>query len=299
MGLAPRAGPPGGVGCGRRVGGRGARGAAGAALGPAAPRHPLPRGRGGHAGARLGWRALAGDAPAVRAAGLSVKAATALQPDALPPARAVQHAAFLAEAAPLPLVPPADVPGLLATLARLWAVRWENQHKDAFWRLTVDAIPLVGNSHVCRPAPRCRCGAAMAPSPRAHCFWDCPVAVAVRAELAREVGGPVTRADLWLARPPQGVAAPVWDVVCLAAVEAIERGRWSLAKGPAADDAVAAALPASGVHAAGVVAVASFWGALADFAALETAPRGWGGVAPDHPFLGRSVSNHLVLARPP
>ena len=235
----------------------------------------------------------------MRAAGLSVNAATALQPGALPPARAVQHAAFLAEAAPLPLLPPADAPALLATLARLWAVRWENQHKDAFWRLTVDAIPLVGNSHVRRSAPLCPCGAATAPSPRAHCFWACPVAVAVRAELDREVGGAVTRADLWLARPPQGIAPPVWDVVCLAAVEAIERGRWSLPKGSAAGDTEEAALPAGGVHAAAVVAVASFWGALADFAALGVAPRGWGGVAPNHPFLGRSVSNRLVLARPP
>ena len=34
-------------------------------------------------------------------------------------------------------------------LRRLWpTVRWENTHKEALWRLAVDGIPLLGNSHM-------------------------------------------------------------------------------------------------------------------------------------------------------
>ena len=34
-----------------------------------------------------------------------------------------------------------------------------------------------------------------------------------------------TRAHLWLVRPPEGVLQPVWDVVCLAALSAMDLGR--------------------------------------------------------------------------
>jgi hypothetical protein len=40
---------------------------------------------------------------------------------------------------------------LTETLPRLWQeTKWENSHKEAYWRLTVDGIPLLGNSHMRR-----------------------------------------------------------------------------------------------------------------------------------------------------
>jgi hypothetical protein len=40
---------------------------------------------------------------------------------------------------------------LTETLPRLWQkTKWENNHKEAYWRVTVDGIPLLGNSHMRR-----------------------------------------------------------------------------------------------------------------------------------------------------
>ena len=65
----------------------------------------------------------------------------------------------------------------------------------------------------------------------------------------------------------------MWDVVCLAALEAMERGRWCLRVATPA--ALPPGWPAGRVVEASVRARASFWGALADFAALGLAPRNW------------------------
>ena len=65
---------------------------------------------------------------------------------------------------------PADE--LLALLRRLWRVRWENQHKEPFWRLVYNAIPTAARLHLDQP---CQCGAA-APADRHHHFWECPIA---------------------------------------------------------------------------------------------------------------------------
>ena len=44
-------------------------------------------------------------------------------------------------------------------------------------------------------------------------------------------------------------------------------------------------------------AVADVWGRISNFVAQGDAPKGWGGVAGDHPFIGRTADNKLVLNR--
>ena len=56
-------------------------------------------------------------------------------------------------------------------LPQLWPLPWTNQHKEVFWRLTLDALPNSARLHNAVP---CICGA---PTPdRMHHFWSCPVA---------------------------------------------------------------------------------------------------------------------------
>ena len=69
-------------------------------------------------------------------------------------------------------------------------------------------------------------------------MWECGVARSVvnQREAARAVAaapapppGPLALAHVWLARPPPGMHADVWGVVCLAVVEAMAHGMRRLA----------------------------------------------------------------------
>jgi hypothetical protein len=48
---------------------------------------------------------------------------------------------------------------LRSTLQRLWRLRWENCHKEPYWRLIYDALPTAARLHRGEP---CTCGAAPA-----------------------------------------------------------------------------------------------------------------------------------------
>ena len=97
------------------------------------------------------------------------------------------------------------------------------------WRLAVDGIPPLGNSHM-RGAPvrPCGCGGYAAGSsagvsPRLHHFWRCDVAQAVVGQMEGALGTRVSREAVWLAQAPSGVQQ--WDVAWLAGVSAMELGR--------------------------------------------------------------------------
>jgi hypothetical protein len=246
--------------------------------------------------ARLGWRLP--DGAALPLLDASVKSLTVLQLGDVGDARGRLHAAFVAEALPAS-APEAErlaaVAALVAdALPRLWRIRWENAQKEVLWRLAVDGVPMPGNSHMHGSTPKaCACGGAVAPSPRMHHFWDCPVAQAVVSAVSAVVGAAVPRAALWLVLCPDGLCPVVWDVVCLAALSAMERGR------RAAVSASAAAAGAAAARRAAAEAVADFWGRLASFVALRVAPASWADVPPDHPFVGRTAFRRLRLNRPP
>ena len=75
----------------------------------------------------------------------------------------------------------------------------------------------------------------MTDGPRYHHFWDCVIARGLRETIQmtiEDVMGDrcddVRRSELWLVIPLEILHGKVWDVVCLAAIAALERGRQRL-----------------------------------------------------------------------
>ncbi len=139
-----------------------------------------------------------------------------------------------------------------------------------------------------------------------HAFWECPVAAAVCAQVSAQLPVPVTRPQLWLVEPPEGVESCVWDVVALAALTAMERGRAHLravVRGGGAGQGTQAAegqpVVAPPLDRAVARAEAAFWASLEGFAALGQ-PRGtgWQAVGPEHPFLAVSEGRLRCIAVP-
>jgi hypothetical protein len=104
-----------------------------------------------------------------------------------------------------------------------------------------------------------------------------------------------TRPHLWLVLAPPGLHPLVWDVVCLAALSALECGRQQLYAARAADGRA----PALALARARVAVVTEFWARLHSFASLRLAPRGWAAVPLAHPFLCRSADDGVRLVPPP
>ena len=92
---------------------------------------------------------------------------------------------------------------------------------------------------------------------------------------------PLRPTHIWLARPPEGsgVLADVWDVVCVAAVAAMDLGRRMATRGQlssaeasvvvspgAAEDLAARAAAAAGTW---------FWAALQDMCSAGAVPQAW------------------------
>ncbi len=69
-----------------------------------------------------------------------------------------------------------------------------------------------GPAHAGRPS--------LGSSLRQHQFWECPVALAARAQLLA-----VPQTAVWLLEAPPGMHKQVWQVVCLAALSAMAWGR--------------------------------------------------------------------------
>lgn len=241
---------------------------------------------------RLGWQRSGSP---LRLSALTVRDCTDLLTAPLAPRRDERYFAPYVALALDAVAGPVDE--LRALLKRLWRIRWENKRKEPFWRLVYDAFPTAARMHLQDP---CRCG-AVATADRHHHFWACPVAQSVVAAItaavsaARPLAAPLPKAAIWLARPPAGVYCGVWEVVCLAAVAAMDHGRrkmYALSTGPP---------PATPVHdVCARSAAARFWDLLSDFVSLGCAPSSWRGRAPPgHPFIHfHADSNAFVVHRP-
>ena len=126
---------------------------------------------------------------------------------------------------------------LRRTFGWLWKLPWENTNKEIFWRLAVNGVAGAGGHDIC-PRGQCPCGYAMSAEERRpgqgcllrqHYFWDCPVAVAVREQLAAALPAAQSQHHLWIMHLPAGASHQgVWRVVCLAALLAMEHGRKAL-----------------------------------------------------------------------
>jgi hypothetical protein len=139
-------------------------------------------------------------------------------------------------------------------------------------RLALNAFPTAAGMRLDTPCAAC----GVAAPDFGHHFWTCPVAVAIRAEVEHQLsvadmaphGERVACSAVWLGcLPHERMHRFVWDLVCLAAIDAMEVGRrsaWAVSRNmPAADLVAAVAVKA---------AKAAFWSALADFAATVKVP---------------------------
>jgi hypothetical protein len=127
---------------------------------------------------------------------------------------------------------------LKSQISIAWKLPWHNCHKEILWRLAVNGVPWAGGHDIGQTAP-CACGQWVPPvhvddktralAWREHCFWSCPVAQAVRDVLhsALPQGLPLHRAHVWLLQTPDtfAVRQDVWDIVCMAALTAMNFGK--------------------------------------------------------------------------
>ena len=257
---------------------------------------------------------------------LLVRTGTALQLQPTLVARHAAHCSYVSLALEPGVSPAALAAGqgaLAATLLGGWRLKWDNAQKEVLWRLAVDGIASANS----RTAWQCPCCPHLDASPRLHCFWNCPIACAVRAELSRALqhvtAQPIGRASVWLGQPPPDPAVHpgVWLVVCLAALSAMDHGRRQLWRLHCQESAATAAVQASGgrqrtllelwghpvpaptarlsvPQRASALAVVDFWGRLESFASAKLAPPAWAPAIGDrHPFLSRGGTQ--VQLEPP
>ena len=174
---------------------------------------------------------------------------------------------------------------VLRMLARIWKLNWDNSHKEVLWRLAVNGLPLASRMRGGGPKP-CSCGHAT--PDRRHHFWECPVAVAVVDSMQAQLGvrRNITCRNLWLAEPPANVHAGMWDVVCLAALVAMDSGRRLMTRIIlTAREQNSQLTPGLTQHAA-QHAVARFWDLLQDFCTVGLAPATWQAqLSGEHPFF--------------
>lgn len=228
---------------------------------------------------------------------LRVKVLTSLQMGPILDARADKQVVFMQEAcASLSPGHGLSAEDMLPIYRSLWALPWDNKKKEVYWRLALDALPTAARLHL--QGEPCNCGVMM--PDRAHHFWDCPVAMAVRGEIERALnsaGGQynLQRHHLWLCRLPSrpDLHKGVWMVVCMAALLAMNTGRkcltkWRLEGGQGATGGGTRRPPALSrrIAAASRVATAAFWDQVQDFLSLGLAPAPWVADIPvGHPFI--------------
>jgi hypothetical protein len=255
-----------------------------------------------HVCADMGWRTA--DGTVVRPGDLTVAVATKLQSLDSHAAIAVRHGNFLLSVGVLnglhvqPGGGGAGVdhqPALKDVLARWWKLRVPNSYKEAAWRLMLNAFPTADRMPA--PAggqPKC-CAACGAVNPGVrHHFWLCPVADAVRQEVEAQLRAKhwldaearLSCSHIWMGVKPHHAAhRMVWDMVCLAAVHAMNVGRqsaWSLSHRLETPDLVVAVVKR--------VVRAAFWGVIADFAVSAVVPRSArNGLLASQPFLAWPV----------
>ena len=221
---------------------------------------------------------------------VTVRAYGALLTPRVAIARSAKHRAYvqLAMSSSTRAAVAAAVPVFQAAMAKAWRLRCDNGLKETLWLLAVDSIP---GARVARWRCPCVDHFPNASTSRQHSFWECHAAVAVRNQLTHALGGAaVSQASVWLLTAPrQDIADPVWTLVCLAALRAMDWGRRKLW-------AQYQPLPA-------VVAnetAAEFWQLLQEFVVTYPRPlRTWPVLPPDHPFICMRMGRLVLLNTPP
>ena len=248
---------------------------------------------------RLGWQQQGVTCTALE---LDVHSGTRLQLESVRRERGSRLRAFYVEAgAPAGGVSADEQEdAVLAWLGTVWALPWDNNRKEAAFRLALDAVHVVRFKQL-TGAP-CACGAVG--QGRAHAFWDCPVAAAVVSAIRRQLpsGTVLRREHLWLGRPPMHpMDRGVWEVVAVAAVAAMTAGlkllsAWERAPRRGAGHHPPPPRAEQRVGVAARQAVLAFWVFLQDFTVVQRGRQQWvAGVPLAHPFLQRRGGNQVAL----
>jgi hypothetical protein len=99
--------------------------------------------------------------------------------------------------------------------------------------------------------------------------------------------GELQRHHIWLGIPPQGIHQGVWDVVCLAALNAMDAARRTMIRSQLST--ISVTLPTRQLARVGArAAVVAYWKLLANFVGVGALPAAWEHqllAKPDHPFL--------------
>ena len=167
-------------------------------------------------------------------------------------------------------------------LSRLWRLPWDNQHKEVFWRLALNGLPLAARMPA--SGQPCSCGTSSPLPDRLH-HRECPVAVAVVSSLEAQLGGQLLAPpNIWLAQPQAGVHMGLWELISLASISAMDAGRRLLyrqAATPCSDTATSSRVDAACRHATARLSVL-----LQDFCSLKCAPIAWQAeVHSSHPLI--------------
>ena len=189
-------------------------------------------------------------------------------------------------------------------MQKVWKLKWDNKRKEILWRLVHNGLPTAARMGGRVDMP-CACGVSV--PDWSHHFWDCPVAQAVRQVVQGMMPQGTTQLQpchiLLGCRPHTAIHSGVWQVVVLAAMSAMEKGRmllttWLLKQSRGEVMPQHVCTQQQRVQVAAKVAVATFWDMLQDFASLRLYPPAWlQQVGFHHPFLAVHIhsSGELVL----
>jgi exonuclease III len=251
----------------------------------------------------LGWKLSNIPIPL---ATVTVKQATYLQMNEAFDKLKVKHEEFIREAKDMgntEAVATEDKNYISSTYKRLWKIKWEADQKEAYWRLAVGGFS--GFSMHRGQGHNCPCGRVDACSDRVHHFSTCTVAKALRTHIqdSADIGDEdslfeiiVERRNLWLLAPPhQTIEQAIWDVVCLAAISAMDYGRRLLfasrnEQGYVGNGATLARVKTQ--------VIADFWARLQSYVSLGIKPRGWDKIPPGHPWIERREDGSMRLNKP-
>jgi hypothetical protein len=116
-----------------------------------------------------------------------------------------------------------------AAQRQLWELKWDNNFKEVYWRLVLNGLPTAERMHLADAHCICDIAEVGPPPSRWHHFWECPIAKAVVHVLQQQLGAVPGGAlkphhVLCMERPAPSVHKGVWQVVCLAAVNAMVLG---------------------------------------------------------------------------
>jgi len=178
---------------------------------------------------------------------------------------------------------------LYGAFKRAWPLRWDRTHTEILWLLAHNALPTAERLH--HDGETCFCCPTVSNPGLKHHFWECRVARGILTELNKQLSNwegfednTIQRHHIWLLESPSPTFfKPLWPIVALAALNAMDSGRRTLFRS-SQQSPTPASLPT--IRRAAIRnGIAAFWKLIAHFAANNQQPAIWSSLPADHPFL--------------